>query len=165
MKLLFIGDIVGRPGRDILAEKLPRVRQEHGIDFVIANGENAAAGAGITGTIAKSISAYDMSFSDAIYGKAPRYVSRERLGLMLDHEYALLNERLAGQRGVGHERRAVLESQDAAFAAKRLAETVLDTAYGYNMGPVLFKPTLTVAPQTFRTQRDGALAGGQVARR
>lgn len=43
-------------------------------------------------------------------------------------------------------------------AAKKLAETVLDTAYGYNMGPVLFKPTLTVAPQTFRTTRDGALA-------
>lgn len=43
-------------------------------------------------------------------------------------------------------------------AAKRLAEQVLDTAYGYNMGPVLFKPTLTVAPQTFRTTRDGALA-------
>lgn len=55
LKLLFIGDIVGRPGRDILAEKLPRVRTEHGIDFVIANGENAAAGAGITGAIAKSI--------------------------------------------------------------------------------------------------------------
>ena len=43
-------------------------------------------------------------------------------------------------------------------AAKKLAETVLDTAYGYNMGPVLFKPTLTIAPQTFRTTRDGALA-------
>lgn len=55
LKLLFIGDIVGRPGRDILAEKLPRVRSEHGLDFVIANGENAAAGAGITGAIAKSI--------------------------------------------------------------------------------------------------------------
>jgi metallophosphoesterase (TIGR00282 family) len=55
LKLLFIGDIVGRPGRDILAEKLPRVRTEHGIDFVIANGENAAAGAGITGALAKSI--------------------------------------------------------------------------------------------------------------
>ena len=55
LKLLFIGDIVGRPGRDILAEKLPRVRTEHGLDFVSANGENAAAGAGITGTIAKSI--------------------------------------------------------------------------------------------------------------
>ncbi|MBL9188629.1 MAG: TIGR00282 family metallophosphoesterase [Opitutaceae bacterium] len=55
LRLLFIGDIVGRPGRDILAEKLPRLRTERGIDFVIANGENAAAGAGITGAIAKSI--------------------------------------------------------------------------------------------------------------
>ena len=55
LKLLFVGDIVGRPGRDILAERLPRLRTEQGIDFVIANGENAAAGAGITGTIAKSI--------------------------------------------------------------------------------------------------------------
>lgn len=43
-------------------------------------------------------------------------------------------------------------------AAKRLAEQVLDSAYGYGMGPVLFKPTLTVAPQTFRTTRAGALA-------
>lgn len=54
---------------------------------------------GASGTIAKTISAYDMAFSDAIYGKAPRYVSRERLGLMLDHEYQLLNERLASARG------------------------------------------------------------------
>ena len=43
-------------------------------------------------------------------------------------------------------------------AAKQLAGQVLDGAYGYGMGPVLFKPTLTVAPQTFRTSRDGALA-------
>lgn len=55
LKLLFIGDIVGRPGRDILADRLPRLRAERGIDFVIANGENAAAGSGITGTIARSI--------------------------------------------------------------------------------------------------------------
>ncbi|MSU48340.1 MAG: TonB-dependent receptor [Opitutus sp.] len=54
---------------------------------------------GASGTIAKTISAYDMNFSDAIYGKAPRYVSRERLGLMLDHEYKLLLERLAAPRG------------------------------------------------------------------
>jgi len=55
LKLLFIGDIVGRPGRDIVAERLPKLRSEHAIDFVIANGENAAAGAGITATIARSI--------------------------------------------------------------------------------------------------------------
>jgi hypothetical protein len=54
---------------------------------------------GASGTIAKSISAYDMAFSDAIYGKAPRYVSQERLQLMLDHEYHLLIERLAASRG------------------------------------------------------------------
>lgn len=42
--------------------------------------------------------------------------------------------------------------------AKATAEAVLDAAYGYNMGAVLFKPTLTVAPQTFRTTKEGALA-------
>lgn len=43
-------------------------------------------------------------------------------------------------------------------AAKALAEKVIDEAYGYQFGTVLFKPTLTVAPQTFRTTRAGALA-------
>jgi metallophosphoesterase (TIGR00282 family) len=55
LKLLFIGDIVGRPGREIVADRLPRLRTEQGIDFVVANAENAAAGAGITGAMAKSI--------------------------------------------------------------------------------------------------------------
>jgi hypothetical protein len=54
---------------------------------------------GASGTIAKSISAYDMAFSDAIYGKSPRYVSHERLNLMLDHEYRQLIERLDAARG------------------------------------------------------------------
>ncbi len=43
-------------------------------------------------------------------------------------------------------------------AAKSLAEEVIDAAYGYQIGPVLFKPTLTVNPQTFRTTREGALS-------
>jgi hypothetical protein len=43
-------------------------------------------------------------------------------------------------------------------AAKALAEKVIDAAYGYQFGPVLFKPTLTTTPQTFRTTRAGALA-------
>ena len=49
---------------------------------------------GAAGTIAKTMSAYDMTFSDAIYGTADRYVSRGRLNTMLDHEYDLLIERL-----------------------------------------------------------------------
>lgn len=55
MKLLFIGDIVGRPGRDAVAKLVPKLRAERGLDFIIANAENAAAGAGITGSIAKSL--------------------------------------------------------------------------------------------------------------
>jgi metallophosphoesterase (TIGR00282 family) len=54
-KLLFIGDIVGRPGREIVAGRLPKLRLDLGLDLVIANGENAAAGAGITGGIARSL--------------------------------------------------------------------------------------------------------------
>lgn len=54
---------------------------------------------GASGTIAKTISAYDMTISDAIYGKAERYVSRRRLFTMLDHEFTLLNERLRSARG------------------------------------------------------------------
>lgn len=42
--------------------------------------------------------------------------------------------------------------------AKATASAVLDAAYGYNLGPVLFKPTLTVVPQTFRPTKEGALA-------
>ncbi|TVP56780.1 MAG: hypothetical protein EA349_07650 [Halomonadaceae bacterium] len=43
-------------------------------------------------------------------------------------------------------------------AAKKLAGEVIDAAYGYQMGEVLFKPTMTVQPQTFRTTREGALS-------
>src|ERR1700712_3998004 len=54
-----------------------------------------------SGTIAKTMSAYDMTFSDAIYGvqQVRRYVSEARLISMLEHEYGLLIERLAAQRG------------------------------------------------------------------
>jgi hypothetical protein len=54
---------------------------------------------GAAGTIAKSISAYDMTVSDAIYGQSERYVSRQRLQSMLDYEYGLLLERLGPERG------------------------------------------------------------------
>src|SRR6187399_2601731 len=54
---------------------------------------------GASGTVAKTMSAYDMTFSDAIYGTADRYVSRNRLQTMLDHEYDLLVERLDAKLG------------------------------------------------------------------
>jgi hypothetical protein len=48
MKLLFIGDIVGRPGRDLVRKHVRALAAAHAVDLVIANGENAAGGAGIT---------------------------------------------------------------------------------------------------------------------
>lgn len=48
MKLLFIGDIVGKPGRRMVARAVPRLVAAHGIDVVIANAENAAGGSGLT---------------------------------------------------------------------------------------------------------------------
>jgi hypothetical protein len=54
---------------------------------------------GAAGTVAKTISAYDMAVSDAIYGPTDRYVSRRRLKAMLDYEYDLLLERLEDKRG------------------------------------------------------------------
>lgn len=54
---------------------------------------------GAAGTISKSISAYDMKVSDAIYGRAGRYVSRERLEAMMDYEHTLALERLKESRG------------------------------------------------------------------
>ena len=52
LKLLFIGDVVGRPGREIVAEQVPQLRSQLGLDFIIANAENAAAGAGLTADLA-----------------------------------------------------------------------------------------------------------------
>ena len=52
MRLLFIGDVVGRAGRNVLLEHLPSLRQRWRLDFVVVNGENAAGGFGITEAIA-----------------------------------------------------------------------------------------------------------------
>ena len=54
---------------------------------------------GASGTVAKTMSAYDMKFSDEIYGSAQRYVSRERLEGMLEREYGLILDRLQRERG------------------------------------------------------------------
>jgi metallophosphoesterase (TIGR00282 family) len=58
MKILFIGDIFGRPGRELVRRALPALVEGRGIDLVIANGENAAAGFGITGDIAEALFGY-----------------------------------------------------------------------------------------------------------
>jgi len=81
-------------------------RQKYGTFAEIGAGQEVARRffhvGGAAGTIAKTMSAYDMTFSDAIYGPTDRYVSRLRLQTMLDHEYDLLIERL--ERKLGNEK-------------------------------------------------------------
>lgn len=77
---------------------------------------------GASGTIAKTMSAYDMLVSDAIYGQTERYVSLQRLEAMLDHEYSLLVERLAAKRG-GDTRFFAFANTVAARGYKRREET------------------------------------------
>ncbi len=54
-KVLFLGDIVGRPGRDAVKARAKALRAELGLDLVVANAENSAAGAGLTGAIAREL--------------------------------------------------------------------------------------------------------------
>jgi metallophosphoesterase (TIGR00282 family) len=58
MHLLFIGDIFGKPGREIARRAIPAIVEQRGIDFVVANVENSAAGFGVTGDIAETILGY-----------------------------------------------------------------------------------------------------------
>ena len=55
MKIVYLGDLVGRSGRKIVAEKLPEIQEKLKPDAIIVNGENAAAGFGITEKIAKEL--------------------------------------------------------------------------------------------------------------
>ena len=89
------------PGQKALQLNLDR--NWYGTIAEIGAGQEVArwffAVGGAAGTVAKTISAYDMTVSDGIYGKSRRYVSRDRLEQMLDREYASLLESLAPTRG------------------------------------------------------------------
>lgn len=55
MRILFLGDVMGRPGRAAVTERLPKLRQDWGLDFVVVNGENASSGAGLTPDHARAL--------------------------------------------------------------------------------------------------------------
>ncbi len=82
MKLLFIGDIVGRPGRELVRRGVAPIVAAHDIDFVIANGENSAAGFGITREIGDQLFSYGcevLTSGNHIWDKkeALEYIVRE----------------------------------------------------------------------------------------
>src|SRR6187455_3394785 len=92
-----------RPNTDRKALTINLDERRYGTFAEIGAGQEVARWffrvGGAAGTIAKSMSAYDMAVSDAIYGSAERYVCRPRLEAMLGHEHRLNLERLRESRG------------------------------------------------------------------
>ena len=86
MKIAFIGDIVGRPGRNIIKKELVRLKQEHNIDFVIANGENASHGFGLT---TKNADELIKSGIDCITGGNHSWDKRKDMYALLETDYVL----------------------------------------------------------------------------
>ncbi len=81
IKILFIGDIIGKPGRQALSRELDRLVDRHNVDLVIANGENTAGGFGLTAETAKEL------FSQGIH--------------LLDQRQPHLGQEGAGPAGAG----------------------------------------------------------------
>ena len=89
MRILFIGDIVGSPGRKAVAQLVPKLREQHRVHFVIANGENSAGGAGITPATASELFSAGV---DAITSGDHLWDQKEVMGL-LENEPRFLRPR------------------------------------------------------------------------
>lgn len=101
MKILFIGDVFGRPGRKALAEWLPTYRRENGIDFVIVNAENSANGKGVTADTAHELFA---SGADVLTGGNHTFAHRQAYAFLDEDERVLRPANLPAQtpgRGLG----------------------------------------------------------------
>src|SRR3954468_20547288 len=85
IRILCLGDIVGRPGRQVVHQKLPSLVKERKVDLVVANGENIAGGSGITQNLFHKIRSYGVdvvTLGDHVYKKAeiiPTLQSSERI--------------------------------------------------------------------------------------
>jgi calcineurin-like phosphoesterase len=85
IRILCLGDIVGRPGRQVVHQRLPELVRQHKVDLVIANAENIAGGSGITQNLFHKIRSYGIdvvTLGDHVYKKldiAPTLQSSERI--------------------------------------------------------------------------------------
>ena len=76
MKILFLGDIVGNPGREVVAKYIPAMRKKGEVDVVVVNGENAAGGSGITENVARELFSFGcdvITLGDHVWDKREVY--------------------------------------------------------------------------------------------
>jgi metallophosphoesterase (TIGR00282 family) len=89
MRILFIGDIIGKPGRDVLAAELPGLIERLKLDFVIANGENAAHGFGLTRAIAQDL----FSIGVDVISTGNHWADQKEILTFIDQEDRVLRPR------------------------------------------------------------------------
>ncbi len=86
MKVLFVGDVFGKPGRRAVRECMDGVVREHDVDFIVVNAENAAGGFGLTPAIVDELLGYG---ADVLTGGNHTFDKREAYGVLEDHERVL----------------------------------------------------------------------------
>jgi metallophosphoesterase (TIGR00282 family) len=89
MHLLFIGDVIGRAGRDVVAQELPKLRQALALDLVVINGENLAGGFGITRTTANEM----FSAGVDVITSGNHWLDQREILSFIDHEDRVLRPR------------------------------------------------------------------------
>ena len=141
VKILFIGDIVGEPGRRAVKLLLPRLREQHGLDFVIANGENSAGGNGITPRIATELFSFGI---DVITSGDHLWDQKEVMELLASEKRFLrpLNYP-AGTPGPG----------SGVFEIKNGLSVAVLNAQGRTFMPALENPFLVVPPEIERLRQ------------
>jgi 2',3'-cyclic-nucleotide 2'-phosphodiesterase len=119
MKLLFVGDVVGSPGRQVLEAALPALREQHRPDWLVVNGENSAGGLGVT---AKTARAFFEMGADAITLGNHAYRHRD-VYPYLDEEPRIVRPAnyVKGNPGRGH---TIVEKDGARLAVVNLSGTV-----------------------------------------
>lgn len=119
MKLLFVGDVVGSPGRRVLAEVLPALREEHAPDWIVVNAENSAGGLGVTQKTARAL--FEMG-ADALTLGNHAYRHRDAYPY-LDDESRIVRPAnyVKGNPGRGH---TIVEKDGARLAVVNLSGAV-----------------------------------------
>jgi metallophosphoesterase (TIGR00282 family) len=149
VKLLFIGDIVGQPGRLAVKTLLPKLRAEHGLDFVIANGENSAGGNGITVRTAEEIFAAGV---DVITSGDHLWDQKEVMELLAkEQRFVRPLNYPPGTPGQGS---GVFQIRNAKSEIQNGLSVAVLNAQGRTFMPALENPFLMVPPEIERLRRE-----------
>jgi len=145
VKFLFIGDIVGEPGRRAVKTLLPKLREQHGLDFVIANGENSAGGSGITPRMADEIFSAGV---DVITSGDHLWDQKEVMELLANEKrFVRPINYPPGTPGQGS---AVFQIRNPKSEIRNPISIAVLNAQGRTFMPVLENPFLVVPPEVER---------------